>query len=42
MRLSPASLEGAENRYRLELAEIEDEVHALCEALVASGGRLAP
>jgi hypothetical protein len=35
-------LEDGENRYRLELAEIEDEVHALCEALIASGGRLAP
>jgi hypothetical protein len=23
-------------------AEIEDEVHVLCEAVVASGGRLAP
>jgi hypothetical protein len=23
-------------------AEIEDEIHALCEALLASGGRLAP
>ena len=23
-------------------AEIEDEIHALCEALVASEGRLAP
>jgi hypothetical protein len=40
MRLSPAILEGAENHYRLGLAEIEDEVHALCEALVAFGGLL--
>jgi hypothetical protein len=40
MRLSPAILEDAENHYRLALAEIDDEVHALCEALVAFGRRL--
>jgi DNA-directed RNA polymerase specialized sigma24 family protein len=32
----------AEERYRLEPAEVDEEIHALCEALIASEGRLGP